>query len=189
MKNKTLEASYTLEATFIMSILIFVIFALIHMAFYLHDKSIIQGTLDNSVIKLSALIKHDGRFEEGKPYYDKINEGGIFNIFANYTQEIKITQAYIYNKLEGKLIIGRIERADVDIKGEDITISIKVNMQIPFKRVKQFFEGTKTELVLNARGTIHNPTDFIRQFDCKADVITRIKGGDKIVESLSKIIN
>lgn len=189
MIHKKVEGSYTLEATLIMSILIFVIFALIYMAFYLHDKSRIQGVLDKSLGKLGGIIRHEGCFDQGEPYYNRINQRDIFFIYTNnFDEQINMTKQYIQNELSGNLIIGDIKKIELVEDNEHVTASLIVHMTFPFERVKQLFTGAGTELVLSANGIIHNPVEFIRLFNTTAGVITKIKGADKVIEEIRKTV-
>ena len=58
------NGSYTVEAAFIMPLILFVIIALCYLSFYMHDKIIIQSLADDAGYKVSGYKKHESDFEE-----------------------------------------------------------------------------------------------------------------------------
>ena len=56
--NKKIKGSITVEAAFIMPLIILVIFSIVYLSFYLHDYCKLQGTVDLALHKAIFSAKH-----------------------------------------------------------------------------------------------------------------------------------
>lgn len=184
------KASYTVEATFVMSIIIFVIFALMYLTFYLYDKSKIQNILDISAVKISEMLKQEGDIELGTVDYDNINEQSMIRwVTNNYEREESIGAKYIKKELNKKLIISSMETLQVDIHRTKVKISAKVNMDIPLLGARRYFTKEKLSIQLGSTVSIHHPAEFLRLASSVLDTASSIKGADKVASKLQDLLN
>ena len=69
--RRYLSGSYTVEAAFIIPIIVGIVFAMIFMLFYLHDKVVLQANINRYVVQVAQ-----GRMEclDGEEWIDKMQE-------------------------------------------------------------------------------------------------------------------
>lgn len=181
MKNKEFQGSYTVEASLIMPIILFIIITLMYMTFYLHDISKINGVLDKTLIKSSFIIRHDATFITGETNYENINQRGVLFYLSNLENETDILSSYVRNRLSTGLIISKIHDIDAYANHNEVCIEVKVKMNIPFAQAKKYITRSGSQIYIKKNAIVHNPTEFIRLFDGLAKTVTKIKGQDEVL--------
>lgn len=183
------KGSYTVEAAFIVPIIIFVIMALIYMSFYLHDKARIQAIIHENLLEGGLIIKHEWNLNNNEIDYINIDKRGIYYPIVGETEdEINIIEDNLWDQLSHKLYIAQIN--GIVVEGDHWNISIKVDavMNISILKVREFFTGSGTTLTLSSNGRIHYPAEFIRQFSTVEGVIEDRDGYNGILEKLSSFL-
>lgn len=189
MRKKRYAGSYTVEATFVMTIVIFVIFALIYLTFYLADKSKLQNMLDLTTVKVNEMLKENGNMESGEVSYSNIsNKSWIRNLLGDYSAQEQVGENYLKSKLEHGLILAKINSVSMKITHTKIEAKIEVMMDIPLLHARQYFTKESLTAKLSSKASIHNPAEFIRLSDCVLSSTKKIKGADKVIETLKGLI-
>lgn len=189
VKSSVWQGSYTVEAAFIMPLVILVIAALIYMAMYMHDKNRIKAVLDKTSIEGSLMIKHETDKESSSIEYQNIDNRGIFfPIMGSCREEEERIESKLKEQLNRGMFLGEIKDIAVEMSHTKIKIKVKINMDISLFRVKEFFQNSGTEIIINSTGYVYYPAEFIRKFNAIEGIADDIKGYDEIIEELQKLL-
>lgn len=183
------NGSYTVEAAFIMPLILFVIIALCYLSFYMHDKIIIQSLADDAGYKVSGYKKHESDFETGEIFYNRIGERGIFYFTFGDSEVNDSVEEFILNRLKGKLFITEVKNVKVKDSGYKISIEIKSKASFPFHKVRSYFSKNGEFIITNYKGKPHNPTEFVRAYHALTEIISDTKGFQMIKEKFSALDN
>lgn len=178
------QASITVEAAFVMPIVIFTIFALIYLAFYLHDYSRIQGALDNALHKAAINMKHEADFATGETSYEDINDRGVFYLIVGSTAEDQSNLiTYLQDKLKNSLFLLKITSIDADVGKLSTTISIEASDEIVLPYFQYLFDRYSHVRIVNS-APMHNPAETVRCAEVILDTGSNIKGVEQLKEKL-----
>ncbi|TAH73875.1 MAG: hypothetical protein EWM47_02075 [Anaerolineaceae bacterium] len=182
-----IKASFTIEAVFIMPIVIFAIIFIIYLSFYLHDYCKMQGITNGVLHKATMNLKHETDIGTGKVNYDEINKGLISQIFESSDSKEKEIEDYTIKLLSKSLIATKI--TDVHVSKGILNLSIKVEgkFQFPLKGLLWIIPFDKT-LLVEIKSAYHYPANSIRLSEVILDTGSKIKGFDKIKESIEKLM-
>lgn len=179
---KTFKGSITVEAAFVMPIVILSIFALIYLSFYLHDNCLIQGTMDLTLHKAGMTVKHEADISTGEVSYERISDRGVFYLlFGETEQEEKLIQTYLEQELSKGLFITKIYGIKVSVTKAKIKISIETNTKVSLPGLSYLFDPFADRAFVGEY-TIHNPTETIRGMEVILETGSSIKGVDKLKE-------
>lgn len=184
--NKKIKASFTVEASFVMSIVLFTIIFIIYLSFYLHDYSVMKGITDGVLYKSTLYLKHEADIGTGKVDYDKICKGIFSQVFGKVdAQECEIENHLSY-LLSNRLLVTRI--SDVSVSKGILNISIRVEgtIHIPIKGVQRIFSGDRA-LVVEVKAPYHKPANSVRISEVILDTGSKIKGYNKLKETVEKL--
>jgi hypothetical protein len=184
-----MQGSATIEAVFVMPIVIFSIFTMIYLAFYLHDMNRIQGMLDQTLYKASTYLKHEADLDSGEVYYQKIGDRGVFYLLAGNTEENeREIQKYLQKKLSYGLFITHIAGVKVEIGESKVTTVVEADSKVTMIVVKKIFDPF-SHSVMKGEAEIHNPVETIRRLEVILDTGAKIKGVSELKEKLNNIFN
>jgi hypothetical protein len=184
--NKEEKGSITVEAAFVMPIVILTVFALIYLAFYLHDYNRIQGIVDLVIHKAGITIKHDADIATGRISYEDINDRGVF---YTLTGDLPVEESKIGKLLDQELskglFITHIIKAEVEAGKLDIKINVLAKTHIGLPLFQNAFNKL---LNINVESTypVHNPAETVRACEVILDTGSKIKGADKLKDVLEK---
>lgn len=186
--NKEEKGSITVEAAFVMPIVVLTVFALIYLAFYLHDYNKIQGTVDLVIHKAGITVKHDADIATGRMSYEDISDRGVFYLLTGDSQveEHKIGEL-LGQELSKGLFITYIINTEV----EACKLDIKINVLAKTKIGLPLFQNLLNNLLnINMERTypVHNPAETIRVCEVILDTGSKIKGVDKLKDVIEKFI-
>lgn len=185
--SKEERGSITVEAAFVIPIVFLTIFALIYLAFYLHDYNKIQGVVDLVIHKAGINMKHDGDIDTGLVSYEDINKRGVLYLI---TGDLKAIESDISKLLEQELdkglFISDILRTEVDVGKLVITIDVQAKTRISLPLLKDVLNRL-FNIKIERTYPVHNPTETIRSSEVILDTGSKIKGVDKLKEIIEKI--
>lgn len=121
---KKLKASATIEASYIVPLILLIVAAVISLTFYLHDKNIITGAAYETAVAGGAKM----RWEE-----------------ENVEQDL---QKFYQERIEGKLIFFRRTTVEVTCGKEEITVTASASKRRFHVDVIQKYRYTKPEEAL-----------------------------------------
>ncbi len=192
LKNRekaSFKGSITVEAAFVMPIVVLSIFALIYLAFYLHDKSRVQGVVDLALHKAALTIKHEGEFSDGKVLYENINARGVFYQFlGDKGKDREKVESYLSEELHKGLFIGEVKNIKVKISTIKITIAVEMQTKVNLPGMNYLlYPLTNTEI--SGEYFIHNPAETIRLMEVILETGSKIKGVSQLKEKLEDYLN
>lgn len=183
------KGSITVEAAFIMPIVIFTIFALLYLSFYLHDLCRIQGTLDKTLHKAALSIKHVTDFTMDEILYEEISDRGVFYILFGSTKEDENQiQNYLGQELAKGLFISKINRVVVDVSKTRIKLSIEAETKVSLPEIKYIFDSLSNRII-KGEYPVHDPAESIRRAEVVLDTGSKIKGVEELKEKLEGIFD
>lgn len=179
-RAKTCKASITVEATFVMPIIILTVFALLYLSLYLHDLCRIQGTVDVALHRASLIMKHESNLETTEIDYEHIKDEGIFDLRQkNSMDEVKELQAYLRMRLSTGLFLTKIADIEATMKSSKLTLSVRTDTQISIPWVRELM-SSNSHSVISEDYPIHDPAETIRVSEVVLDTASQIKGVDEL---------
>ncbi|HHX12015.1 MAG TPA: hypothetical protein GX731_04275 [Clostridiales bacterium] len=186
--RRTLNGSFTVEATIIIPLIFFLIFALFYLGFYLYDLNRIQAVIDKSLNKAGLTIKNEVNLINGNIYYDKIKDRPIFSLLSQNNLELeKNMRDYLNIELNPGLFIMDICHKEIEITSSKIKIVIVAKSRISQRGVMKYFDQMR-EQRYEGIYKIYNPADFIRKAEIVLDTGSGIKGLDELKENIAKML-
>lgn len=182
-----IKASFTIEAVFIMPIVLFTMVFIIYLSFYLHDYCRIRGITDGSLHKAAMNLKHEADIDSGRVNYDEINKGLLSRIFENSDSKETEIENYISKLLSKGLIATRITDVHVSKKLLNISVRVEGSFKFPLRSLQWIISFDKA-MVVEAKSSYHYPADSVRISEVILDTGSKIKGFDKIKESIGKLL-
>jgi hypothetical protein len=187
--KKEYKGSITVEAAFVMPIVIFTIFALVYLAFYLHDMCKIQGILDKTLHKAGISIKHETDFITGEILYEDISDRGVFYIAFGSTQEDEFQiKNNLQQQLSKGLFISKISKVNVDVGKSKIKLLIEVETNVSLPGIKYLFDSV-SNTIISGEYPVHDPAESIRRSEVALDTGSKIKGVEELKEKLEEIFD
>lgn len=181
-------ASITVEAAFVLPIIILTVFALIYLAFYLHDKSRIQGVIDLSLHKAGITVKHEAELSDGQVGYESISGRGVFfSLFGNLEAEEEQFEEYLLQELGRGLFLTRIKSINAEINKTKLTISVETKTEVNLPGMEYLFQPF-TDRIITEEYSIHNPAETLRQTEVILETGSKIKGIEELKEKLQKFL-
>ncbi|HHT88107.1 MAG TPA: pilus assembly protein [Clostridiales bacterium] len=186
MRN-SIKASFTIEAVFIMPVVLFIIVFIIYLSFFLHDYCRIKGTVDMVLYKAAINLKHESDIETGKINYDEINKGLINQILEKPNTKEREIEDYISRQLSKGLIASRITDVHASKGISRLTLKVEAEFMFPLKGW-QWLTAIDNNLVVKAGSVYHHPANTIRISEVILDTGSKIKGYDKIKEIIGWLV-
>lgn len=187
-KKNSFSGSLTVEAAFVMPIIIYAIFALIYLAFYLHDYCRLQGIVDKTFLKAETIMRHETNPNTGEICYEQINDRGIFYSIMGGTEEKETIQGYIKQALSQGLFLSKVTDIQTKVEDSTITILVTAEIKVTLPGVKQLFRNF-SHMSIEEEYKIHNPAEALRRYEVILTTGSEIKGADQLKEKLKNILN
>lgn len=187
-KNTSVKGSYTIEASLIFPLVLYIIISLIYLGFYLHDIGKVQAIVDECQFRSKGYIAKEVDLTTGSISYSNYMGRSIFypidNNFKSKEGQIK---NYINTKSKDKLFISSISNIEAKVSPYSIKLKVVLNFKFPFKSLETFFRGSEKSII-ESREKLHNPTDFLRGFQVSYDLIEKVDVINKVTSKLNEIV-
>lgn len=165
MFKKRKEASITVEAAFIVPIVIFVVLALIYLTFCLHDRVKLEEVVERALGQGNLLAAERAEIEGAPCNYKMINQSGNWGYFkVSYENEEEALRGYLEEQLNHGFFILNVESVSCKVNGFQAEITVKMKGKISLNPVKNML-GKTTEFVLKRTVSIHNPEEAKRAYE------------------------
>ena len=186
--GRGISGSIAVEAAFVMPIVIFTVFALIYLAFYLHDRCRIQGIMDLTLHKAGISVKHDCDITTGEVDYNNLGGRGIFYLLLGSTSDDeKQIKDLLKKDLSVGLFLTKVKTLEVNVDKSYIKVSIEADSKITLPGISYLFK-TLSHFKVSGEYPIHNPAETIRRAEVILDTGSGIKGVDELKDKLEKIL-
>lgn len=170
--DKRVKGSFTLEASFLMIIILFVILTLIYMCFILYDTTYIQAISYKEINRSLLLLKHPV-IQEGDVFvldYDNITSGIIEGVLSKNDgeREVVIEKNFLRSS-ENALAFCKIINTDIEIAKEYLskTTLIESQIQIPIFKVNKYNKEVSCKVKK------HEPEKFIRKVNLLLKLVNK----------------
>lgn len=188
MINRKFRGSFTVEAALLLPMIIFIIYSMVFLAFYLHDRNRLEGIVDMVLHKGALTLKHEADLPSGSVDYENIGDRGVFYLLIGETKEQeKEILEYLWEFSEKGLFFMEVTDIQVEVSKLKVKITLTGEFELPVKGILEFFHPDRT-VTLEAERSIHNPAEFMRMADVVLDTGSRIKGFQELKEKADKIL-
>lgn len=188
-RKKYIPGSITVEAAFVMPIVILAVFALIYLAFYLHDLCRIQGNVDLALHKAGLSVKHEADIATGQVAYEDINDRGVFYLlFESSAEEEAELKELLEQELSKGLFLVKIGSIKVEADKLRIKASVKTDMDVKLPLFSHLFNSLPDK-VIYGEYPVYNPAETIRIMEVILETGSEIKGVKELKEKMKKLIN
>lgn len=188
MVKQKLRGSFTVEAALLLPMILFILFSMVCLSFYLHDRSRMEGILDEVLHKGAITAKHEADMRTGKVEYENIGNRGVFYLLTGDTeQQEKELEDYLQEILEQGFFLTEITDIQVEVNRLTIRIALEGEFEVPMKGILEFFHPDR-KITVEAERWIHDPSEFIRISEVVLDTGSRIKGFEELKGRIDKIL-
>lgn len=160
MVCKRIQASFTVEASFVMPMIFYIVFALLYTAFYLYDMTVLQSSLAECVWEQDA------------------QEGYVFSS-SQKKQERREIEERFKKKTAQSLRVLDVENIKVSAETLYYQIDVSVRLRITLPGSKVFLRGPASKKAVKYRRKRICPTAFARTYKGIGQVITEAKGAEE----------
>lgn len=187
MKRKMLLGSFTVEATFIVPLSIFIIAALLFAAIYLYDTAVIQSQMDATVFQASTIKRQPCNTITGEIDYPAIQDKGLLYSFSDEDgTEQQFIETEVKGQIEQKSLFAQISFIQALLENESSKIQVLTHSNYNYMPVLQIFNPGQEDKVICTEN--YTPTEFVRAANVAIETASDIKGADKIKELLRNIV-
>lgn len=185
----TLGGSITIEAAFIIPLVVFLMFSLIYLSFYLHDLCKIQDIINQVSHRAALMVKHDTDIASGEIAYEEINQRGVFYFLLGHTEDDEAQiRDYLRSKLSKGLFIVKIKQVEIKLTKRKLVVEIDASPSVSIKGFPEFFSFLR-DRTLKQEYRIHNPAETLRKAEVILDTGSKLKGIDALKEKLDSFLH
>lgn len=183
------KGNITVEAAFVMPIILCAIFTLLYLTFYLHDKSKMQAMVDESLYKAGLSIKYGADIDCEDINIERFMENSIFLVITGYgEEEEKAIEKYLEDKLIKGFFLLRVSSIEVTVSRTNISIVIDAKAENMLPLLSYLLQPL-TQVNINNSFSIHDPAETIRGAEVILETGDKIKGIHKLLEFLKNGLN
>ena len=152
----------TVEAVFVVPIVIFVIFALMYLTFELHDKVRMETVMERALGKGDFLVSQRGREDGSACDYESVNKNGNWGYFrSNYKEQEEAITDYLKEELGKGFFNVQMEKVICEINGFHIQIKIVMRKSVSLHPIKNLL-GESSYVTLERKRILHSPEEMLR---------------------------
>ncbi len=180
--------SITVEASFVLPLVILITFALIYLSFCLHDMCKIRGVVDGTLHKAGLTYKHESSLETGDVSYEAVNSRGVFYVITGDAGQLETAMNYhILSQLSGGLLLFRISDVDSQVGTLSLSASVRTKTTITLPVFGKLFEKYLSMRITGSY-PIHNPAETLRICETVLQTGSEIKGVEQLKSGLQKLL-
>ncbi len=143
-----LAGSITVEAAYVMPIIILILITFIYLAFYLHDICRITGEMELALHKAGVSFKHDATIKTGEVDYDEINDRGVFyRIFGSTKEKETRVNNYLKQELSEGLFLVKIKNIKVEDNKSKVTVSVVYHTKLSIPWIAKLFAPLSDQVI------------------------------------------
>ncbi len=167
------KGSFTLEAALIFPAVLFIIFSIIYLCFYMHDKVTIEGVINDALLRGRNSVKYEIDMDTSTQNTTKyLNANRMIPENDNLSKESKI-KIYLQKELQKGLFIANTTGVEAKVNKGEVAIIVNGYMKIPFIEFRKYFEKSGLTFKFDQNVKIHQTMNDIRIFDIGIDLITK----------------
>lgn len=181
------QASMTVEAVFLIPILLIVILAFMYVSLYFYDQVLVDTTSRSAALEQEQEIRHTIDEKTKMIQYEKVSVKGLENLLRSYdTEEIAIASKL--NKTEKNMFQGKMKNATVNI--DTSTIEIRGNSELSSltKAVGNYLPKSNRSNKHYVKMTVHNPEEFVRGYTALEEIAEQTGQVSKVKSALKNLL-
>jgi len=137
-KEWIVSASITVEASYIVPMILIIIFTMMELIFYLHDITVIPAIMEKQIQNYTGCIVHPYQEEEYFYDYASINKYGIVDLLSENKEQEMECQKHILQELSKSLMSLDIQNVEVSITNKKITVRATISGRMKFPLVSRY---------------------------------------------------
>ncbi|MDO5291187.1 MAG: pilus assembly protein [bacterium] len=185
--DKKVEGSITVEAAFVIPIIVVILMALIYFSFYLHDQTVVACVIDEANERLNQAVRQPTNYETGEISYEQLTSQSLLcRVNGDYSVEIDSMRKFIKDRLNKRLMIGEIETIDIKKEQTLITTTVTAKNRIHFFPALEYLKDYHVS-VNAADCEVNNASEYVRAASVTLDVVSQTKAFDKVADVINKI--
>lgn len=185
MENRSLKGSFTVEAAFVMPIVIFFLLLLIYVGFFFHDRCTIQAVVDGVVADLCRVRESGTQMEELLSKEDWYGKGWFGSLLYSLDSEAKQKiSENLYEQCEGKLFFLKIQESEINVAIHTVNVTVTATPVYPLSFIQSVLQVKEVHIL--SEGKIHDPAKTVRYGKIIFDEFERTKLFSSIEGILSK---
>jgi hypothetical protein len=183
-RMKTYHASITVEAAFVMPIVILTVFTLLYLTFYLHDMCKVQGIVDETLHLAGLSMKYEDDPATVEIDYKDIIRRGVFDeLLGDRSEAERKIEAYLQHRLAKGLFLSHITGIQAEVGRVKLEVSVESEGLISIPWVELFFKNY-SHTVTSGEYPIHDPARTIRVCEVILDTASQVKGVDELKKKM-----
>lgn len=187
-KWKEERGSITVEAVFLFPMVFFILFAVIHFAYYQADKTTVQTVADRLAKEQAVALKERVELGEQKMVED-LSQHKLFCYVQGTGGKEDTLRQKIKEELQGRLMNGEVEQIKASVGYTEITVEVTVSSHILISQVKEYFTRTPLSYTERVSIPVHNPAEFVRAYSALELALDDVSAFEKLKEQIRKIKN
>lgn len=168
------KGSFTVEATIVMTTILFILFAIVSSFLLLYQNAVLyyvasQAAQQGAVMWTDTSLDLDGvaHGANSQGVYYRIGE--LFSANQEKTEKIQQwAQAQLRKRMPGTLVGSGAERVNVTFQNtffqRFVTVEITKEIDIPFAQIAQYFSDD-LDLHISVTAAVSEPAEYIRNID------------------------
>lgn len=132
MKRKyIIKASFTVEASFIVTVVIMAVFMCTYYGFVLHDKAVLEEISWQTAQKAILQAVENSDMEDGTFCWDELQKKGLLWRFASDIEDAEKVKQIVIKDAQKEMFVSDISILDVNMDARSVVISYTANVRLP----------------------------------------------------------
>lgn len=160
IKEKMLAASLTVEISYLIPIIISIIFAIMTVSFYFYDLVAAQAVLDKNAARLQNSFIHS--YEDDTYFYDytAISRQNLYFFKSPSLQESKLEE--VKKEMSSSLIFLYADNISITLKNKKVIVSAELSFNKKLLLGLQYIPFLKRTKKITSKLMVYHPADFAR---------------------------
>lgn len=185
-ENNKLNGSFTVEAAIIIPIVTIVIFFLIYLGLYLHDRSKVQAKLHEILSYGTNLIQY-GIYPDGNILNEK--RDFLYLYLNDKTVEKEVILNMLQDVNDHNLFMAKLEDIKIHVDISELIIQGELVYGPPISGLIPIFTKSRSSIPIKLSGTVFPREEKTRVLDVALTTGKNVKGVKTAIEKLAVIVN
>lgn len=155
------SASFTVEASLIMMIVIMAIFLCMYYGFFLHDKTILEEVSSQAAHKAMFFVTENSDMEEGFFDWEALQKKGLLWRLAQNTADTDAIHEYVNRRVSGELFSCDMPEFSVTSNSGNVQITYRAHIRLPLFSIMRAW-GVPSEITGGVQVREAKQEEFIR---------------------------
>lgn len=166
------SGSFTIEAVFVLPMILFLLIAIIEVSFYLHDTCVVNACMNETLSQIASVARKDSKIQIHKI---------VLGIPMGISEEEQIRDI-MGKRLERKLKICTFESARLKLDHSEISMEVTLKFFRVYQFLLPYIKGNQVQMYHSV--CMYDPATSIRYERLIVDEFRRTKAAEKLKELL-----